>query len=176
MWDKEINRGYQHKERKTKSPQQALNSLMALCAKAEKSSGDARRLMTQWGVAKEEQEGLLERLLKDRFIDDERYAAAFVREKTRLNGWGAYKIRMQLGLKGVAKEIIDAELEGLDRDAVSEKLEEMIRKRARSTKYETIYQLKDKLMRYGAGRGHDYGSVADAVNKVMRELNSEDNE
>ncbi len=176
MWDKEINRGYVHKERKVKSPEQALNSLMALCAKGEKSSGDARRLMTQWGVDKAEQEGVLERLLRDKFIDDERYAAAFVREKTRLNGWGKYKIRLQLGLKGVAKEIIDAELEGLDEGYMGEKLEELLRKRLRTTKWDTKWQLREKLTRYGAGLGYDFGAVGEAVGKVIATIEDEKEE
>ncbi|MFI3328345.1 MAG: regulatory protein RecX [Rikenellaceae bacterium] len=177
MWDEEINRGYQRKERKTKTAQQALSALMALCAKAEKSSGDARRLMTQWGVAKEEQGAVLERLQKERFIDDERYAAAFVREKTRLNGWGEYKIRMQLGLKGVPKEIIENELEGLrsaeGRESMREKLDELMRKRLRTTKYTTQQQLREKLTRYGSGLGYDYGTVSAAVTNALTRLEEE---
>ncbi len=177
MWDEYIEKPKKYrspKERKTKSADQAKNALMALCAKAEKSSGDAKRLMMQWGVPKEDQEGVLEKLLKDRFIDDERYAAAFVREKRRLNGWGKYKIRMQLALKGVAKEIIDSELEGLEDEAIKEemqeKLVEMIKRKARTTKHKSIYELRDKLIRFGTARGHDYSSVANATNSVVEQM------
>ena len=55
---------------------------MRLCARAEKSEGDARRLMRGWGVAEKDAEQVLGRLVRDRFIDDSRYAEAFVREKT----------------------------------------------------------------------------------------------
>ncbi len=170
MWEKEINRGYQHKERKTKTAKQALNSLMALCAKAEKSSGDARRLMTQWGVPQEEQPEVLTRLLEDRFIDDERYAAAFIREKTNLNGWGEYKIRQQLSLKGVAKEIIDDQLQNLNHDALNEKLEEQLCKKIRSTKYQTKQQLREKLLRYATSRGHSFSAANEIISKLTSEL------
>ena len=74
---------------RTKTPEQALAALMRLCARAERSEEDARRLMTRWGVAPADRERVLERLRRDRFIDDARYAEAFVREKINLSGWGA---------------------------------------------------------------------------------------
>ena len=43
---------------KTKSPEQALASLMRLCSRAEKSSGDARRLMARWGAGEVDRDAL----------------------------------------------------------------------------------------------------------------------
>ena len=82
--------------KKDKTPQQALQSLMRLCARSEHSSGDALRLMKRWGVADDEARKVLSRLQSERFIDDARYAEAFVRDKLNLSGWGAYKIKMSL--------------------------------------------------------------------------------
>ena len=58
---------------RTKTPEQALAALMRLCARAEKSEGDARRLMRGWGVAEKDAEQVLGRLVRDRFIDDSDY-------------------------------------------------------------------------------------------------------
>lgn len=77
--------------KRSKSPEQALSALMRLCARAEKCSGDALRLMRGWGVEPAAQQQVLRQLQQQRFIDDERYAAAFVREKMRLSGWAAAK-------------------------------------------------------------------------------------
>lgn len=98
------------REKRAKTPEQALASLMRLCARAEKSEGDARRLMRGWGLTERDAEAVLARLVRERFIDDRRYAAAFVREKMRLSGWGEYKIRAALQRKGIRCEVIDAAL------------------------------------------------------------------
>ncbi len=164
------------KEVRSKTPEQALNSLMALCARAEKSSGDAYRLMTRWGVEKAEQPKILGQLIKDRFIDDERYAAAYIRDKINLSGWGKFKIKAQLQQKGVAKEIIEEQLSELDRDKMGERLQEMIARRARTTKYTTKYQLRDKLIRYGASLGYDFSSVSEAVNQAISDIKNEEEE
>ncbi len=157
-------------EKRAKTPEQALNSLMALCARAEKSSGDALRLMKSWGVCEEDQHKILSQLQEERFIDDERYATLFIREKRNLNGWGVYKLRAALRLKGISKEIIDEKIESLDPDEMANKLSTMIEKRARTTKYQTKYQLRDKLIRYGASLGYSFDRVNEAVNNTLNKL------
>lgn len=149
--------------RRTKTPEQALASLMRLCARAEKSESDARRLMRGWGVAEGEAEKIVARLTGERFIDDRRYAGAFVREKMRLSGWGEYKIRAALQRKGIARETIDEALGGADRTGMTERLRTQLERKMRLTHYGTRYELKNKLIRYGLGLGYDYETVQETV-------------
>ena len=157
------------RERKPKSAQQALQSLMRLCARSEKSSGDALRLMQQWQVPQAERQGVLERLVKERFIDDGRYAEAYVREKSRLSGWGARKIAMQLRQKGVSQAIIDEALRQLDSDVELPRLVEKLRRKIRTTKYTSDYELRGKLMRYALSLGFDYDIAQRAVEDSLVE-------
>lgn len=157
------------RERKPKSAQQALQSLMRLCARSEKSSGDALRLMQQWQVPQAERQGVLERLVKDRFIDDGRYAEAYVREKSRLSGWGARKIAMQLRQKGVSQVIIDDALRQLDSNVELPRLVEKLRRKIRTTKYTSDYELRGKLMRYALSLGFDYDIAQRAVEDSLVE-------
>lgn len=158
-----------NRERKPKSAQQALQSLMRLCARSEKSSGDALRLMQQWQVPQAERQGVLERLVKERFIDDGRYAEAYVREKSRLSGWGARKIAMQLRQKGVSQTIIDDALRQLDSNVELPRLVEKLRRKIRTTKYTSDYELRGKLMRYALSLGFDYDIVQRAVEDSLEE-------
>lgn len=158
-----------NRERKPKSAQQALQSLMRLCARSEKSSGDALRLMQQWQVPQAERQGVLERLVKERFIDDGRYAEAYVREKSRLSGWGARKIAMQLRQKGVSQAIIDDALRQLDSNVELPRLVDKLRRKIRTTKYTSDYELRGKLMRYALSLGFDYDIVQRAVEDSLEE-------
>ena len=151
------------KEKRTRTPEQALASLMRLCARAEKSQDDARRLMRGWGLSERDGEQVLARLLKDRFIDDGRYAEAFVRDKLRLSGWGEYKIRTALQRKHIAKELIDAALVQADRSGMADRLRRQLERKMRTVKYATRYELKTKLIRYGLSLGYDYEAVLDAA-------------
>ena len=160
------------RKKKVKTPEQALAALMRLCARAEKSQEDARRLMRGWGVAEKDAEQVLGRLVRDRFIDDSRYAEAFVREKLRLSGWGEYKIRTALQRKGVSKERIDAALSQADRPAMGERLAQQLERKARTGKYTSPYELKTKLIRYGLSLGYDYEAVMDAASAMVRETDT----
>ena len=158
-------------ERRTKSPEQALASLMRLCARAEKCESDARRLLRGWGIGEEEASRIVERLIRDRFIDDGRYAAAFVREKLRLSGWGEYKIRAALTRKGIDRALIDRELAGFDREGMHERLQAQLARKARTVRQAAPRELKAKLIWYGLSLGYDYGTVIETVSTMI-----EDNE
>lgn len=158
--------------RRTKTPDQALASLMRLCARAEKSEGDARRLMRGWGLNDGDAERVLARLVNDRFIDDSRYAGAFVREKMRLSGWGEYKIRAALQRKGVARETIEEALGAADRTGMAERLRTQLERKLRLLHCETRYELKNKLMRYGLGLGYDYETVHETVAALVADTES----
>lgn len=159
------------KPKRAKTPDEALAALMRLCARAEKCAGDARRLMRGWGLGASDAERVLARLVADRFIDDYRYAAAFVREKLRLSGWGAYKIRTALRRKQIARETIEAALsEALgasDPAQLAGRLDAQLRRKARTTKAATPRDLKTKLIRYGLSLGHDYEAVLETVGRIV---------
>ena len=160
----------QPRERKTKTAQQALQSLMRLCARSEKSTDDALRLMRTWGVPEAEQRGVLEKLIADRYIDNRRYAEAYAHEKSRLAGWGERKIAMQLRLKGVERETISAVLaEVLQDDSMAERLQEKLEKKLRTVKAANDYELRGKLLRYALGLGYDYDMASEAVESVAKQ-------
>ena len=154
-------------ERKTKSATEALQSLMRLCARAEKSSGDALRLMRTWGVPEIERQGVLTKLIEQRYIDDSRYAEAYTREKVQLAGWGARKIAMHLRQKGVASDIITTTLAHLDTDEMESKLKDKLHRKLRSTKAATDYELKGKLLRYALGLGYEYDVCVSVIDKIL---------
>ena len=149
--------------KRAKTPEQALAALMRLCARAEKSQDDARRLMRGWGLAEREGEQVLARLVRDRFIDDGRYAEAFVRDKLRLSGWGEYKIRTALQRKRIDRELIDAALAQADRQDMAGRLRQQLERKMRTTRHTTQYELKTKLRRYGLSLGYDYETVLDSA-------------
>ena len=131
---------------RTKTPQQALQSLMRLCARSEHSSGDALRLMKRWEVADDDARRVLARLQAERFIDDARYAEAFVRDKLNLSGWGSYKIKMSLRAKGVSREIIEEVVAPMiEATDMKERLEDIMQRKMRTLKYSSPYDAKTLL-------------------------------
>jgi regulatory protein len=159
------------KIKRNKTADEALASLMRLCARAERSSGDALRLMQNWGVAKEEQYRVLQKLQSERFIDDRRYAEAFIREKCNLSAWGRYKIQSALKRKGIAGDIIAEALTELNPTDNKKRLQNKLQTKIKHIKYDTAYQLKTKLIRYALSLGFEMDEVMDSVNEIIKNNN-----
>ena len=143
-----------------------LERLERQCARAEYCSADIRRkaLKALEGDAAAA-ERVLESLVKNRFVDDARYAGAFTREKSSLAGWGARKIAYSLRLKGISAEIISEALSEISPEQSSEKLHKVL-----SDKYKTLKKDPSafpKLMRFGLSRGYSYDEVAEAARSIL---------
>ena len=157
--------------KRTKTAQQALQSLMRECARSERSSGDALRLMKRWGVSDEDAQRVLARLQADRFIDDGRYAEAFVRDKLNLSGWGAFKIKSALRAKGVSKDIIEEVVSPmLETTDMAERLEEIMLRRMRTLKYKSPYDAKTKLIRFAASRGYNMEEAIESASRIVKDV------
>lgn len=158
------------KQPKTKTPEQALQSLMRMCARSERSSGDALRLMKRWGVADDVARKVLSKLQADRFIDDARYAEAFVRDKLNLSGWGVYKIKSALRTKGVSKDIIDEVIAPMiEATDMKGRLEDIMKRKLRTLKYSSAYDARTKLIRFAASRGYELDEAIECASKIVGE-------
>ena len=143
-----------------------LNRYQALCSRSEQCCADILRklLKTFEGDAGKAQE-VLDSLKADKFVDDARYAAAFARDKARLDGWGPLKIRFKLRAKGIAEADIEEGLRQIDSDEAEDKLYRLVLAKRKSLEGDP--QIKLKLLKYALGRGYSYDQVAPAVDKAL---------
>ena len=157
------------KQPKPKTREQALDALMDRCAKAEVCIFDARRSLFRWLVAPEDQEWVVGRLLQERFIDEERYAGAFVRDKLNFSRWGTRKISEALYAKRIPSDIIKRALEQADGISMTGRLEADLRRKNQSVKDEDPYKRKEKLLRFGISRGYDFETVMETIERILSE-------
>lgn len=142
-----------------------LSRLQKLCSKAEYCRADIYRKALKDLEGDAEAAGrVVSSLLEERYVDDARYAAAFAREKARLQGWGPVKIRFQLRGKGIADTDIAAALEEVDAAEASGKLERLLSAKARSLEGDP--QARLKLIKYALSRGYEYADVEAALKNV----------
>ena len=150
----------------------AYSRLSAQCAMGELCIHDVRKKMQRWEIADEVQQRVVERLLDERFIDENRYAHAFVRDKSRYNKWGVTKIRYMLASKGIQQEIISQALEDIDSGRAQVRLDKLMENKFRTLKEDP--QCRLKLLRFGLGRGYGYEEVALVVDTLLkRKVNEE---
>ena len=73
-----------------------LQRLTALCASAEHCEYEMTEKMRKWEVEESDRERIIEYLRKTKFVDDERYARALVKDKIKYNKWGRRKVEQVL--------------------------------------------------------------------------------
>lgn len=146
----------------------ALNRAMALCSRYEKCVKDITEKLSAWGIDDETATGLIiEELIKNKFIDERRYAAGYAREKQRINRWGKIKIRAMLKAKGIDRLTIEEALANIDPVEYSSILkEDLIRKRS-SIRSSGEYELKGKLIRFAQSRGYETDLIFSAIAELF---------
>ena len=76
-----------------------LSKAMNLCSKREYCCHDIREKLLTWGISKNDSERIISVLTSERFIDEARYANAFVKDKFKYNKWGKVKIAAHLKIR-----------------------------------------------------------------------------
>ena len=145
--------------KKETTEQDAYLQLAALCAQAEHCQQEMRDKMKRWEMAPEVQERVIARLIKERYIDDERYARAFVKDKIRYNKWGRRKVQQGLWMKHIDDDIQQRVLSEVDDTEYLAVLKPLLKQKAKSIKAENDYELTQKLVRFALGRGFTYDII-----------------
>jgi regulatory protein len=144
----------------------ALEKAMAQCSRREYCSDDIRNKLSLWGVDNDDIGKILRILISDNFINEPRYATAFVRDKFKYNKWGKVKISAHLRGKKVPQDIISPSLDSIDNDLYIKLLRELIEAHRKSVKAKNQYDLKAKLLRYGLSKGFESNLLYDILNDL----------
>ena len=137
----------------------------AYCAMSEHCTDDVCRKLEQWGAPLAEFDSILEHLKKEKYVDDRRYAIAFVRDKYRFNQWGRIKIAQSLRLKQIGSEEIKLAMEEVDETEYLDILTSVIRRKLPAVKAVNDYERKGKLVRFAVGRGYEVEKILQCLNR-----------
>ena len=146
----------------------------AYCAMSEHCTDDVCRKLEQWGAPLAEFDSILEHLKKEKYVDDRRYAIAFVRDKYRFNQWGRIKIAQSLRLKQIGSEEIKLAMEEVDETEYLDILTSVIRRKLPAVKAVNDYERRGKLVRFAVGRGYEVEKILQCLNRIGYEDDSFD--
>ena len=140
-----------------------LNKAAIYASRCEHCDSEVRDKLLGWGGAEEEADEIIRYLIEERYIDNQRYANSYTRDKFRFNHWGKYKIGMMLRSKDICNEIIEEALNQIDEEEYLEKLEQILRDKLRSLKYSSEYEKKGKLFKFAQSRGFESSAISKVI-------------
>jgi regulatory protein len=140
----------------------------ALCASREYCISDIKSRLETWGVHdSDSQDKIIETLIKEKFLDEQRYASAFARDRLRYNKWGKIKIEWNLKMKGVAGDCINDAIAGIDEGEYNEIADRLIQSLVKSKKAENRQLLKAKILKSMQAKGFEYSVTGAIVRKYL---------
>lgn len=145
-----------------------LNRMMRQCALREYCRSDIRRKLD--GLPQAEADEILSKLCHEGYVDDARYARAFARDKSALQGWGSLKIKLALQRKGIGGPAIASALEEIDAKAAGARMEQVLRAKWKALAREEDPARKEaKFYRYALSRGYGYEEIKRIYDHLRRD-------
>ena len=137
------------------SRDEAFRKLSARCMSRECCVSEAREKMRNWNVSRVDADCVIERLISERFIDEERYAQAFATDQFRFAGWGRIKIGYTLRQKGIDSLIVSQAVHNIDAQEYHDALMCILNTKMRALKMLPPHAQAEKLMRFAISRGFE---------------------
>ncbi len=142
------------------TPEQAYARITRICARKEYAPFDIRQKLLRLNLTDDVVELLLERLIKERFIDERRYTESYIREKLHFNKWGKRKIELHLAQKRISPDVVRDVFTQFSESQLSESLLSLLEKKRKSVTGRSEYERNGKLIRYALGRGFSMQEIS----------------
>ena len=152
-------------------PEKAFQKMMASCARREYCSWDVKQKLRRFELSTEDVDDIITKLENQKFIDNERFVKAFVKDKMEFNSWGKTKIRYQLQMKHISPILINEALTIIKDDPYQEKLERILKKKlSQLMPVEDKWAAKTKLIRHAASKGFEPDMIYKTIDSLMGEI------
>jgi regulatory protein len=163
---------FENEERKRMrlDPKVAKLKAADYCAYQERSQQEVRDKLYTYGLHQNEVEEVISELIQENFINEERFAKAFIGGKFRMKGWGKRKILQSLKPHKISDYCIKKGLEEIDPDAYYATLKKHAEKKLPSLKGQNDYIIRGKLSQHLVMKGFESDLIREAIQEVLNEF------
>ena len=140
---------------------EALQKMSKYCAYQERCQSEVRQKLKSFSLCEEEIESIICELIDQNFLNEERFAKAFVRGKFNQKDWGKNKIKQHLFQKEISAYCIKKGLEEINESDYLDTLERLAHRKKGTLKFSNQFNLNQKVARYLIGKGFESDLVWD---------------
>ncbi|MEM6726684.1 MAG: RecX family transcriptional regulator [Bacteroidota bacterium] len=146
----------------------ALARLQRYCAYQDRCHQEVRSKLLDLKVYGDDLEWVMDELIKEKFLDELRFAQSFARGKFRNNKWGKIKIKIELKKKAVTDYCIRKAMNEIDPDDYEAVLQKLIQQKWDRTKAKSDYERKQKTAAFAIGKGFENKLVWPMLDKLTK--------
>ncbi|MBN2174990.1 MAG: RecX family transcriptional regulator [Bacteroidales bacterium] len=134
------------------------------CAYQERCMQDVKQKIAPLHLQEDIYDALISRLVREDYLNEERFAKSFARGKLRINKWGKNKIYAALQQKQVPELFILEGLNDIDDKEYKHILHEVISKKSKELKDSDYNRRNKKLAKFAISKGFEPNLVWDVLN------------
>lgn len=147
---------------------EAKTKIEAYCAYQERCSSEIEKKLYDWGIDREDQGRLLSDLISNNFLNEERFALAFVSGKVNIKRWGRIKIRQHLKQKRISDYSTKKGLESISEEDYYKNATDLAEKKLNSLSREKGgYAKKVKVYRFLSSKGYETDVIREIVDPLF---------
>lgn len=154
--------------RKSYSVDEAQKKLENYCAYQERCHKEVRAKLRNMNMIPEAIDTIMVHLIEHNFLNEERFAKAFVSGKFRIKKWGKNRLIRELKFREISKYSIDVALKEIDLDDYYNTLDELTKKRIAQVKETNGYKKKKKVADYLLYRGWESHLVYEKLKEYLK--------
>lgn len=151
------------------TPGQALEKLKHYCAYQERSHKEVEEKLHQLKVWGEDADEIISNLIQENFLNEERYAQAYVRGKFNMKKWGRNKIRYALKRNQISDYCIKKGMQEIDEEDYLKTLSVLTRKKYETLKKEQHFRRIQKTRAYLVRKGYEYELITETLTQLSQE-------
>jgi len=155
---------------KTKSytVKEALLALSRYCVYQDRCHQEVEQKLKSMNMIPEAQAQIISELIKDDFLNEERFAMNYARGKFNQKGWGRIKIRQELKRRQISDYLLQKALNQIDETLYLKRLHELATKKFNQLNKSQTIKSKTKLKNYLVYRGYEMNLIFDEINSLMK--------
>lgn len=138
-----------------------LEKMRRWCSRQERCTHDAGRKLQGWGVDFDTADAVVQALLSEGFLSDERYLESYVRTHVEHKRWGPRRVVQGLRQRGFSSREAEAALDHVSAQRFREVLRELVARRAGE-----LDTHRERVIRFLLGRGFVVNEVLSAIEEA----------
>ncbi len=147
---------------------EALDRIKVWCDLQERAQQEVRDKLYSWGLHQKEVESFIAELIGANFLNEERFARAYVSGKFRIKRWGRNKIINGLKFRKISTHCIRIGLQEIEEKEYKEVMDALIEKKSTLLREPQEYIRRQKIAAYLAQRGFESDLVWPRIDQFFR--------
>jgi regulatory protein len=147
--------------------EQALVVLQKYCAYQERCHMEVEQKLKSMRMIPEAIDHIIVALISDNYLNEERFAVAYVRGKFNIKKWGKKRLLLELKQRKISQYNIEKALQQLDRKTYLSTFHLLAEKKANTLEHLPPLKKKKKLVDYLLYRGWESELIYDKINTLL---------